>query len=381
MTTTTRPAPAQEAGHSSSGPRTGSKFERDLHERRIGFNATTGESHPPTTWLVIDLEPIKSGAVTMPEPEFLTRTDGRALIYAGLPHVFYGPSESLKSWAAMLACRSFTESGRTALYVDFEGNEASFVARARIVGAPDEDIGRTLRYIRPSEPLKGSVNAGADLASELADLNPSLVVLDGVSECYSLHGWDINSATDAAAFQKLFRPLNSNGAATILIDHSGKDASKGVVGSQHKRAGLDGAEYEFKPVRREGRGGHSKAAIRVTKDRYGAVREFAPKGEVGRIHVADRVWIDSPTYTETFGPDEALATALIDWISSNPGQSTNAIRSAVPGGSTAIIRTLETLEAEHRLRHADGPRGSKLWFVAQVVDVTAIVRYEAPVRF
>ena len=105
---------------------------------------------------------------------------------------FNGVSESLKSWAALLARRSYIDSGFAALYVDFEGDEWTVVERARIVGIPEGAIGCTFRYTRPVEPLKGNANAIADLLLEEIDLKPSLVVLDGVSEAYALHGWDIN---------------------------------------------------------------------------------------------------------------------------------------------------------------------------------------------
>jgi hypothetical protein len=334
----------------------------------VRTNPQTDKTYRVTSWASIDLEPIKSGAITMPQPMFLKRTDGAAMIYPGLPHVFFGPSESLKSWAAVLASASFIAAGYAVVYVDFEGSEAAFVERARIVGVPEHAIGNALRYTRPTEPLKGNVNAAADLGMDLSALNPGLVVLDGVSECYALHGWNINDATDAANFQKLFRPINENGAATIVIDHAGKDASRGVVGSQHKRAGLDGAEYEFTPKRREGRGGHSEASIRVTKDRYGYIREYAPHGGMGRIHVSDIVEIRPPNEAQEYGLDEGLYESLLTWIEANPGQSTRVIRLNVLGSATAIGNALEVLEADGKVRSEAGPRNAKLWFSGSEVE-------------
>lgn len=268
------------------------------------------------------------------------------------------------------ACRSFITAGFTTLYVDFEGDEWTLVERARIVGIPDGAIGRALRYIRPVEPLKGNPRALSDLLIEETELRPSLVVLDGVSEAYALHGWDINKATDAAEFQKLFANF-AEGTATIAIDHTGKDASRGVVGSQHKRAGLNGAEYLFTPTRREGRGGHSTASIKVTKDRFGYVREFAPKGTVGVLHVAsavdgDRVYIEAPSYVESLGVDMTLAQDLLDVILARPGMSTTAIDKAVTGNATAIRGELMMLEADGKVRSEKGPRKSKLWYPVEV---------------
>ncbi|MEO8423521.1 MAG: hypothetical protein ABI595_06355 [Actinomycetota bacterium] len=363
----------------SAAIRVPGNLERDIDTGgvRIGPN---GDPYTVTSWAAIDMDAVRHGKAR-PGTEFLPRTDGEFLIYSGLPHTFYGESESLKSWGALLACRSFLEQGFTALYVDFEGDEWTLYERALHVGIPDAAIGRALRYARPTEHLKGNPNAHADLMMEEADLRPSLVVLDGVSEAYSLHGWDINKATDAAEFQKLFGNF-AEGTATISIDHTGKDASRGVVGSQHKRAGLNGAEYLFTPVRREGRGGHSTASIKVTKDRMGYVRGYAPKGTVGILHVADEVdrrdvWIEAPSYIETLGGDSGLAAAILELVTVRPGLSTTAIEQAKPGGGVTAIRSeLLTLEADGKVRHETGARNAKHWYpvetpsdvIAGVVD-------------
>jgi hypothetical protein len=250
------------------------------------------------------------------------------------------------------------------LYVDFEADEATLVERARIVGIPDGSIGDTLQYIRPQESLKDNRRAIADLDLAESELRPSLVILDGVTECYALHGWDINKATDAAEFQKIFSNF-AEGTASIAIDHAGKDASRGVVGSQHKRAGLNGAEYEFTPKRREGRGGHSEAEIRVTKDRHGYVRGFATRGNlIGRLHVSDTVHIVAPDASvEAFGDHAELLVALMRYVEENPGQSTNKIEKNVTGGAQAIRDGLERLRIEGRLLPEDGPSNARLWYV------------------
>jgi hypothetical protein len=103
-----------------------SQWERDLDEGRMRVN-DDGEFYEVTSWAAKDLEPYKRGEQVIEPPAYLTRSDGKALLYPGRPHVFYGESESLKSWAALAACQSVLEAGLTALYIDFEGAEASFV--------------------------------------------------------------------------------------------------------------------------------------------------------------------------------------------------------------------------------------------------------------
>jgi hypothetical protein len=54
----------------------------------------------------------------------------------------------------------------------------------------------------------------------LQGVEPGPSSIDGVSEMYGLHDWNINNATDAARFQKLFGQFEKG---TNAIDHTGKD--------------------------------------------------------------------------------------------------------------------------------------------------------------
>jgi len=304
--------------------------ERDLTEGRARVNPQTGEFYTKTSWAAVDLEPFKRGERITHAPEFLPRTDGKMLIYPDRPHVFFGESESLKSWAALLACRSVVKAGKTAVYIDTEGDEASFVERCRVTGIDDGFIGGALTYVRPTEPLKDDARVDLFLF-ELEQRDPALVVLDGVTEFYSLQGWDVNKAEDAARFQHTF---NFRGRlAFIAIDHTAKDAGRGVFGSQHKRAGLDGAEYEFKSRVRRGRGGHSVAEVSVTKDRHGYVREWA-SGMVGRFHVGvdapdegvDMVRLEPTKPLEHLDPRDDRIDRIVAFVSENPGATFTKLR-------------------------------------------------------
>jgi hypothetical protein len=283
-------------------------------------------------------------------------------LYPGRPHVFFGESESLKSWAALAACLSVLEAGLTALYIDFEGAEASFVERARHVGIPEGAIGGTLCYVRPTEAVVGNTNARADLEQELKPVS-GLVVLDGVTEAYALHGWNINDATDAAKYQAAF---SVNGAATISIDHTAKEAGRGVLGSQHKRAGLDGAEYEFRSRVRGGRGGESIAEVRVSKDRHGYVREWAPASNVvGLFKVtADGAHLVVPGFKDMMDDRDDRVDQVVAFVEEHPRTSANAIRIGLGMGDKEVREALRSAEMMGRVRN-DGKSTRPAWVVSQ----------------
>ena len=343
--------------------------ERDLEQGTARVNPTTGELYGVTTWAAVDLEPYKRGEQVIAPPRFLLRDDGRALIYPSRPHVFYGESESLKSWAALLACRSAVDLGLRVVYVDLEGSEATFVERAHMVGIADGALGSVVHYVRPTTPLSG--DASVDFwHHELDVFGPALVVLDGVTELYALQGWDINRAEDAAKFQSTFA-FHRGGVASIAIDHTSKDAGRGQLGSQHKRAGLDGAEYRFEPMVSAGRGRRGMARLHVTKDRHGFIREWATD-EVGKIIVDSSpdtvasgkcVYLEAPKLSDLVDPKDDAMDRVLDWVRVNPGQTKNAIRHGVPIQGVRVDNAIDALAAQGKIANHGGP-GKGAWHLA-----------------
>jgi hypothetical protein len=329
-----------------------------------------------TSWRPLDLGPVLRGEKRPLEPEFLEREDGKFLLYPGAPHVAFGESETLKGFFAMLAAKSFLDAGRKVLYIDFESNDVTFVQHARQVGIPDGFIGSALAYMRPEEPLyylqrNGELKPDEDAVFQLEwarrELRPAFIVVDGVTEAYALHGWDTNDGTHAALFQRVFGRWDE-GTASLAIDHSGKDASRGQIGSQHKRAGIDGAQYEFTSVQRQGLGGHSIASIKVTKDRPGAVRGFAPDGRIGSIHVTDdSVWIEEPGAPDTKGNALlVLRQAILTFLDLHPDSSSKEVVDGVGGRNATIRQELKNMEAAGTVGSTRGPRGASLWRKAAV---------------
>jgi AAA domain len=330
----------------------------------------------PTSWRPIDLGPVLRGEKRPLEPELLAREDGKCLLYPGAPHVAFGESETLKSYFAMLGAKAFLDAGHRVLYIDFESNDVTFVQHARQVGIVEGFIGSSLVYMRPEEPLyylqrDGTLKPDEDAVFQLEwarqELKPAFIVVDGVTEAYALHGWNINDGAHAAHFQRVFGRWE-DGTASLAIDHSGKDASRGQIGSQHKRAGIDGAQYEFTKKQRQGIGGHSIAEIRVTKDRPGAVRGFAPDGRIGTIHVTDdAVWIEEPGAPDLSGNAKLqLRQAILDFLDVNPGSSGAKVVDSVPGRAAAIRQELKDMEASGVVWSAPGPRNSTLWTLSPV---------------
>ena len=86
-----------------------SRFAKDaarkLEEIILSGQLEEEQYRTGATWAAVDLDPYKRGEQVVEPPRFFRRDDGKALVYPGRPHVFYGESESLKSWAALEVCR------------------------------------------------------------------------------------------------------------------------------------------------------------------------------------------------------------------------------------------------------------------------------------
>ena len=339
--------------------------ERDAaeaEERRLVDEARR-ELEAATSWQPADLRAALDGRLTAEPPRYLSRTDGAKMLYPGKAHSFVGESETLKSWAAMLACADVLAQGGRVLYIDFEDVVATFAERMTALGADPDALRKRTVYIRPDEAL-ATERARRDLAETGARAKPDLIVIDGVTEAMALHGWDINSATDVAKYHALLlRRLTRTGAATLEVDHAGKDELRGAVGSQHKRAGIDGVVYVFRKKQSGGRGKLGLIRVGVSKDRHGYVRQNA-EGDAFALFALDATSGDGSVIAEMREPDvhsydpkgptpdEKIVAALKD--AADAGLSKTGIKNEAKVGTDAREKYLPLLVAGGSVVEKDG---------------------------
>jgi len=306
----------------------------------------------PTSWAPVDLESALSNTDVEP-PSHLARSDGLCLLYPGRVHAFQGESESLKSWAALLACQQVVEAGQGVLFIDFEDDARGIVTRLLALGLRAEDILARFVYLRPDEPLRTRNDeptpAGGDLQHVLADRSFALVVIDGVTEAMTIEGLDLMSNSDVACWmRRLPRRVARSGAAVVVVDHLPKDRTnqgRYSLGAQHKLAGLDGAAYKFQLVHYFSRAlgtdpVDGRAVISVEKDRPGYVRGRCIEDKVGELHLTSYPdggvtgSIDAPS--DSGQPDAKLLERVLGYLAVYDGSSKNAIELGVEGRGTAI---------------------------------------------
>lgn len=343
---------------------------RDAADALAASVEAIANPNPTTTWSPVDLDAALDGQSLDPPPEMLTRSDGINLFYTGGIHTVSGESESGKTWFCLLGAVQLMSIGMQVVFIDFEDRAERVIGRLRTLGATADQIRAGFRYIRPDRPL--NTVGQHELAPHLE--HAMLVIIDGVTEAMTVHGFDLNSNEDAAKFFGLLpRWIADHGPAVAMIDHVVKDKEKQgryALGAQHKLAGIDAAAYTVKVITAFGRGKRGMARIDVAKDRPGHVREYATGDRIAEFTLDDTnpggmvATLDPPTQTPTTEDGTWAPTILMEKISKyvygNPNCTVNNVLDAVGGKATAKRQALDLLVRRGHISIETGPRNSKL---------------------
>lgn len=246
-----------------------------------------------TSWEQVDLGPYLSGEIVMPEPSVLTRTDGKGIFYPGRVNSLYGKSESAKSWISLFACVQEMGKGERVVYIDLEDEPAGTLKRVRALGVGDDDIKNQFAYVHPEGPIAemqkyqfgASVTDDGQQASDgfrelLNRFDPTLIVADGMTVLYGLHGHDTNAATATDVITSWLKSLTRGGRSTVIvIDHTGKGSGPGTspIGAHHKVAMVQGTAIRADAIVQPMPGELGRVQLVVYKDRPGVVRSFSTR--------------------------------------------------------------------------------------------------------
>lgn len=324
-----------------------------------------GEEAGISSWVPKHLESAVANPAPPEQPSLLSRSDGACLIYPLRAHSFIGESESMKSWAAIYVAMDAARKGKGVVYIDCETSLDIFAGRLSAMG-----IGRNVKrvsYVRPDEPLYARVGGRygeyqptpALLALEhvFNAWHAELVIIDGVTEIMAMHGWDSSDAGDVARYHRVLLRRWSGEIASLEVDHVAKGDFNGdpnfvrsALGSQHKRAGIDGASYLFTPVLKGGQGGRSESLVKLVKDREGGVRarQLSPAGDMGKF-VVDSTGGDGPGQIKVAFLAEGganvmeVAETVLEFLSVSPSGN-NAISAALKLPRDKVRQVTKKLE-------------------------------------
>ena len=251
-----------------------------------GFGQKTDESKASTegqagggawrdtpSWQPMDLRGVIAGECRPTVPTLLERTDGQCLLYPGLTHSLHGEPESAKSLLMQAEAAVRINRGESVLYLDFESDKESVVARLREFGAYPQAILDHFHYVRPEVAPDSSPRERAAWEAVLS-VRYTLAVIDSVTEALAVLALSSTNNDDLAAWNQMLprRIADATGAAVVLIDHVVKDIrarNRWAIGGQTKMAGLTGASYSLEVHQALGRGMRGELRLRIGKDRPG----------------------------------------------------------------------------------------------------------------
>ncbi|GAA2887429.1 hypothetical protein GCM10010472_52190 [Pseudonocardia halophobica] len=342
---------------------------------------STLRDRPATSWAAVDLTAVLDGTYRPAQPTVSRRADGVGLFYPGRVHSVSAESEAGKSWFALLAARIELDRGHSVVYLDFEDDEGGVVGRLLALGADPDAIRHGFAYVRPMEAINVGRNR-AILADLLEHFDPTLVVLDGVTEAMTLHGMELIDNGDIARFGAMLpRWIADRGPAVVDLDHVTKDREgrgRYSIGGQHKLAGLNGAAYVLENRTPFGIGVTGRSTVYVAKDRPAQLRQHALPARDGLHWFADltleSVVVDgrpvldaslvSPHHRgeelSTFRPTALMAKVAAALAGAPRPLSKTEITDRVRGRRAADTRAaLAALVDEGFVVEEDGPRGAK----------------------
>jgi hypothetical protein len=234
----------------------------------------------PSSWEPVNLAATLAGEGPDTTPTVGERTDGINLLYPGKIHAVNAEPEAGKTWLCVHIAAQQLGRGSHVIYIDFEADAADITNRLLNLGATPQTVLNQFHYIRPDEPASPATTARITALCDT--VQPTLVVIDGVTEIMANAGWSINDNDDIARFYAtLPRPVAACGPAVILIDHLVKDREnqgRWGIGGQHKLAGIDGAVYKLEQVTPFAPNKPGTSKLIVAKDRHGQVRRHATTG-------------------------------------------------------------------------------------------------------
>jgi hypothetical protein len=359
-----------------------------------GSGPEGAESASEASWAPVDLASYLDGSYEPVEPTLLRRTDGVALLYAGLVHSFHGESESGKSLLLQIEAARLVSQGEMVLFVDFESDAASVADRLVSFGAAPSAVLKHFVYIRPQAGPDSSPGERTAWRA-LLERQFTLAVIDGVTDALTVFNFKTKENDDITAWMRRFpRQLaERTGAAVALVDHvtkSSEDRGRFAIGGQAKMNGLTGAAYTVDIGEALGRGMRGEIILRIAKDRVGQVRPHCgPMRKVDRTQEAARVVVDSTGNTPlvTVAPWRATSTAAPEGQTFRPsrlmelvshavertdGLTKNQIHEAVGKNKRFTLQAIDLLVEEGFLRREPASNNRQLHHVVrtyrQVLD-------------
>lgn len=317
-------------------------------QNRLSNLMPTGGGNGLSTLEIADVAGLIESGLQIEQPDFLTRADGQALLYAGKMHVFQAEPSSGKSWLALLAVLEVLNIGGAALYLDYEDTSAGIITRLLQVGADPAAVGERFAYVQQVGAF--GINERADLERLLARLNPDICIIDGMAEALVRAGFNEDKASEVVTwFELVPRWIARTGAAVVILDHVAKDKEarqRWARGSGAKLAAIDGATYIVNIVRSFSRHRDGLLKILIAKDRPGGVGSIGevaalayvePKADGERVIIRLEVDTGERSRHDGWKPTRLMATVSAELAAAGGVLPPNTLKGLIHSDKPRIV--------------------------------------------
>ena len=288
---------------------------------------------------------------------------GHALFYPGESHVISGAGGGGKTWIAADTIGKLVASDSTAVavFIDYEGNRASFIERLKALGVT-KDHARRIAYWSIGSSLLECSATGRKWRLWVEAFSPSFVVIDSVSKACAAAGindeWNEYQQWD----NEVIMWLTARGITSLRIDHTGhrSPGSSGGFrsrGSSTKDQAVSGASYLFEVQEHWTRQNNGQARLRCIKDRFGHHRSGAVVAKIA-VTVEDEgrkltLTFTAPSAEEASDSDDAPSTAKLTG-------GARSIRALKALGTWATVKEVQQWDFDNRPLDSDGEKTNPL---------------------
>lgn len=306
-------------------------------------------------WTPTNLADVLAGDTSAPVPTVLPVGDGPGLFYEGRTNMIFGEGGSGKTWIAVQAVAETILCGRTAIYIDLEDTPRGLVSRLLLVGLTHQQIADGLIYLNPE--IGWSPTASASIVKLIDTRDVALVVYDSAGEAMAADGVKGNDDDDVARWFSVGpKYLARRGPTVLVIDHIPKDnthAPLDPIGSQRKKAAIDGACYRIDCPKPPSIDHDGLLVAVVSKDRHGHHQRGHKAAQVAVTHPHPgtvELTVTAPEKAPTDAAGNFRPTVLMERVSrtveDTPGLSQEQIVTRTTGKAKTLREAIGNLIRE-----------------------------------
>ena len=274
-------------------------------------------------------------------------------------HYFAGPPSSGKSWMAADLVRASQCAGNWMGIAPCVKSKVLYVNEEMGVGEYNNRF--HLLYPEACRGLHSFVNENIrftdpddleDIVEFVKENGIDIVIVDTFVR---VHNLDENSNSEMSQLYQHFKRVTDAGAALVVLHHARKGAT-GSLGHESMRGAVEIAAQAETVLSIENKMGHY--TVKTVKQRRSPFED--------QLNFEFKIHANAPNDLEIRRIDIAteektLDQAILDYISENPGQTSQQIADGVKKRKTDVVKALQGLEDESMLSVMNGARGAKFY--------------------